>query len=122
MKFFTFAAALVTVVSATTQAGLRHKQEEKQRSRRMLIEGGRRIQYVDEVQRCNSSPWGSPCGPESVCEDTDTGYICTNPYVYGCPAGCTQHAECIKGDDNLYACVCDPGFFQPEPWMPCREA
>jgi hypothetical protein len=111
---------VISVVTATTNAGLENKKAQQHVERRTLIEDGRRIQYIDDIQRCTNSQWGSPCGPGSACEDTETGYICSNPFVYGCPAGCTQYAKCLKGADNLYSCVCDPGYYQPEPWMPCR--
>ena len=91
------------------------------RHHRHLIDGGKRILYTNTNGRCDD-PMGSPCGPESSCEQVDeTSYICENEFFYGCIAGCSPGSHCTQGDDMVYYCECDEGYYQPQPWMPCRE-
>lgn len=87
---------------------------------RQLIESGRRVLYVNATNQCNN-PLGSPCGPESQCEQVDeTSYICQNEFYYGCIAGCGPNSKCVRGADLVYFCKCDENYYQPQTWMPCR--
>jgi hypothetical protein len=88
--------------------------------RRHLIEGGRRVLYVNSTSLCND-PISSPCGPESQCEQVnETAYICQNEFYYGCISGCSPNSKCVRGSDLVYYCKCDAGYIQPQGWMPCR--
>jgi hypothetical protein len=88
---------------------------------RHLIEGGKKILYVNTDGKCND-PYGSPCGPESKCiQVNSTAYTCDNEFYYGCVAGCSPNSECTLGSDMVYFCKCIPGYYQPQPWIPCRE-
>jgi EGF-like domain len=66
------------------------------------------------------NPYGNPCGPDQICQDTDTGYSCpeTKHTINRCPYLCSPTMHCAK--ETGYQCVCKPGYYQPEPYFPCR--
>jgi hypothetical protein len=91
-------------------------------SRRVMLEDKKRIRIFDEKIRCTTFYRTNPCGPESKCEDSEDGYICTNDYAaYGCIAGCGLHASCEKDEDySIYYCKCHDGYEKENEYMPCR--
>lgn len=92
------------------------------KSRRVMLEDKKRIRIFDEKIRCATFYRTNPCGPESKCEDTEDGYICTNEYAaHGCIAGCGSHASCAKDEDyGIYYCKCHDGYVKENEYMPCR--
>lgn len=98
-------------LSSNTVGGKRH-----------LIENGKRVLYTGVASKlgCND-PNGSPCGPESKCEQVNiTSFICQNEFYYGCVAGCGPDSTCTRGSDMVYYCKCNDGYYRPQDWMPCR--
>jgi hypothetical protein len=122
----TFSAASTTLIISDKQheegSLATTRTTTQQTTRRVMLEDKKRIRIFDSEMRCNSRYRTNPCGPESKCEDTDDGYICTNEYaVHGCIAGCDLHASCVKDEDyGIYHCKCHEGYEKEDEYMRCQ--
>lgn len=84
------------------------------------------------VTRCASQHL-NPCGPGSVCTDTDTGFVCVNQLKNRpiCPMGCGPNESCIASarqeSSSLsstergvhHHCECNSGYQRLNPFLPC---
>lgn len=76
------------------------------------------------------NPDGNPCGPETVCKDlaNGKGFECLPPQndVEDCPFKCSSSMMCAQVNDprfkdrKHFACICKPGYIQPNPFLPCQ--